>query len=227
MDLDRDFMSFQSRSGETPPVVSPLTTRIDAGTLRPTIPLPMRMTTRNAVAVLVACAAVASGACKRKPQGPDVPALIADLKSEDPEKKGKASLALIGVGEPAGPALAEMLKSDNPAHRLTAASTLFGMGAKGRAAVPALADALSDPDREMRIAAAMALESIGPDAAAAVPALVRALKDKEGIVRQRVAIALGSIGPAAQAAIPALVEAGRWDPVRPAVDEAIAKIRAR
>jgi HEAT repeat protein len=210
----------------TPSGVSPLTTGIDAGAMRPTIP-PMRITIRAGVAVLAACAAVASGACKRKPQGPDVPALIADLKSEDPEKKGKASLRLIEVGEPAGPALAEMLKSESPAHRLTAASTLFGMGAKGRAAVPALAEALSDPDRELRVAAAMALESIGPDAAPAIPALVQALKDKEGLVRQRAVIALGSIGPAAQGAIPALVEAGKWDPVRGHVDEAIAKIRAR
>jgi hypothetical protein len=184
-------------------------------------------TTRAAILVLCAGVAIAAVGCKRKPQAPDIPALIADLKSEDQEKKGKASLALIGAGEAAGPALAEMLKSDNLAHRLTAASTLFGLGAKGRAAVPALAEALSDPDREMRIAAAMALESIGPDAAEAVPALIKALKDSEGLVRQRVAIALGSIGPAAASAVPALVEAGKWDPVRPAVDEAIAKIRAR
>lgn len=188
----------------------------------------MRITIRAKAAVFIACAAlVGSGACKRKPQGPDVPALIADLKSEDAEKKGKASLRLIEVGEPAGPALGEMLKSDNPAHRLTAASTLFGMGPKGRAAVPALADALSDPDKDLRVAAAMALESIGPDAAPAIPALVAALKDKEGLVRQRAVIALGSIGPAASGAVPALVEAGKWDPVRGHVDEAIAKIRAR
>jgi len=188
----------------------------------------MRITIRTRAAVFAACAALVTlAACKGKPKAPDVNALIADLKGDDAEKKGKASLALIGVGEPAGPALAEMLKSDNPAHRLTAASTLFGMGAKGRAAVPALAEALSDPDRELRMAAAMALESIGPDAAEAVPALVKALKDGEGLVRQRAAIALGNIGPAASSAIPALVDAGKWDPVRPAVDEAIAKIRAR
>jgi HEAT repeat protein len=185
------------------------------------------MTAATRAAVLVACAAVAAGACKRKPQGPDIGALIADLKSEDPEKKGKASLKLIEAGELAGPALAEMLKSENPAYRITAASTLFGMGPKGRAAVPALAETLGDPDRDLRIAAAMALESIGPDAAPAVPALVNALKDKEGLVRQRAVIALGSIGPAASGAIPALVEAGKWDPVRGHVDEAIAKIRAR
>jgi len=186
----------------------------------------MRITRSRGAIVLVACA-LAAGACKRKPQAPDIPALIADLKGEDADKKGKASLRLIEVGEPAGPALAEMLKSDNPAHRLTAASTLFGMGPKGRAAVPALAEALADPDKDLRIGAAMALESIGPDAAAAVPALVQALKDKEGLVRQRAVIALGSIGPAASGAIPALVDAGKWDPVRGHVDEAIQKIRAR
>ena len=93
--------------------------------------------------------------------------------------------------------------------------------------MPALAEALSDPDPDLRIAAAMALESMGPDAAPAIPALVKALKDREGIVRQRAVIALGNIGPAASDAIPALVEAGKWDPVRGHVDEAIAKIRAR
>ena len=206
--------------------MSPLTGRIDAAANGPTIRLPMRITRSRGAIVLVACA-LAAGACKRKPQAPDIPALIEDLKGADAEKKGKASLRLIEVGEPAGPALAEMLKSDNPAHRLTAASTLFGMGPKGRAAVPALAEALADPDLDLRVAAAMALESIGPDAASAIPALVTALKDKEGIVRQRAVIALGSIGPAASGAIPALVEAGKWDPVRGHVDEAIARIRAR
>jgi len=187
----------------------------------------LRSTTRACLFLLAAAAAALPGGCKRQPKGPDVPALIADLKGDDQEKRGKASLKLIEVGEPAGPALAEMLKSENPAHRLTAASTLFGMGPKGRAAVPALAEALGDPDLDLRVAAAMALESIGPDAADAIPALVKALKDKEGLVRQRAVITLGNIGPAASGAIPALVEAGKWDPVRGHVDEAIAKIRAR
>jgi adenylate cyclase len=74
---------------------------------------------------------------------------------------------------------------------------------------------------------AMALESIGPEAAPAVPALIQALKDREGVVRQRAAIALGVIGPAAQDALPALQEAAKWDPVRPAAEEAIRKIRGR
>jgi HEAT repeat protein len=186
-----------------------------------------RLLRRRPVVAAACLAFLCAAACRSKPKGPDVPALIADLKGEDQDKKGKASLKLIEVGEPAAPPLAEMLKSDNPAHRLTAASTLFGMGPKGRAAVPALAEALADADVDLRVAAAMALESIGPDAAPAIPALTNALKDKEGIVRQRAVIALGNIGPAASGAIPALVEAGKWDPVRGHVDEAIAKIRAR
>jgi len=186
-----------------------------------------RQTPAAALALCAVAGLLLAAGCKRKPQPPDIPAIVADLKSDDAETRGKASLKLIEIGEPAGPAVGEMLKSDNPAHRLTAASTLFGMGPKGRAAVPALAETLSDPDRELRVASAMALESIGPDAAPAIPALVKALSDKEGLVRQRAVIALGSIGPAAQSAIPALVEAGKWDPVRGHVDEAIAKIRAR
>jgi HEAT repeat protein len=166
-------------------------------------------------------------ACKSKPKGPDIPKLMADLRSADQGIRGQASLAIVRVGEPAVPALIEMLKSPEPAHRTTAASTLFGMGYKAREAAPALGEALADPEVDVRMGSAMALESIGPDAAPAVPALVKALKDREGVVRQRAAIALGSIGPAAQGAVPALVEAARWDPVRPAADEAIKKIRGR
>jgi HEAT repeat protein len=56
---------------------------------------------------------------------------------------------------------------------------------------------------------------------------MKALKDSEGLIRQRAAIALGSIGPAASEAIPALTEAAKWDPVRPAAEEAIRQIRGR
>jgi HEAT repeat protein len=171
--------------------------------------------------------ATAVAGCSTKPKEPDIPALIADLKSADEEKRGRANLALMDAGEKAAPALIEMLQGPDPAHRAAAARTLFGMGGRGKAAVPALAVLLSDADKEIRIAAAMALENMGPDAAEAVPALTRALKDPEGRVRQRAAIALGSIGPAARSAVPALGEAARWDPVRPAAEEAIRKIQAR
>jgi HEAT repeat protein len=165
--------------------------------------------------------------CSSKPKEPDIPALIADLKSADQEKRGKANLALMDAGEKAVPALVEMLQGPDPVHRATAASTLYGMGGRGKAAVPALAVLLSDADKDIRVAAAMALENMGADAAEAVPALIKALKDKEGLVRQRSVITLGKIGPAAREAIPALAEAARWDPVRQSAEDAIQKIRGR
>jgi HEAT repeat protein len=180
----------------------------------------------SAVAAVVILA-TAIGACRGKPKEPDIPALIADLKGADEEKRGKANLALMEAGDKAAPALIELVQGPEPALRARAAATLYGMGGRGKAAVPALAVLLSDPDTENRIAAAMALENMGPDAAPAVPELIKALKDREGRVRQRVAIALGSIGPAASEAVPALAEAARWDPVRQSAEAAIQKIRGR
>jgi len=168
-------------------------------------------------------------ACRGKEAGPDiaaeVAARIADLKSADQEVSGRANLTLIRIGEPAVPALVEMLSSDDARLRARAATTLWGMGSKGKAGVPALAAALADPDMEVRVASAMALEGMGPDAKEAMPALVHALKDREGRVRQWAAKALGKIGPAAKDAVPALVEASKYDPIRPATEEAIRQIR--
>jgi HEAT repeat protein len=175
-------------------------------------------------AVILATALVA---CSSKPKAPDIPALIADLKSTNEETRGKANLALMDAGEAAVPALVEMLQGPDPAQRGTAARTLYGMGGRGKAAVPALAVLLSDADTENRVAAAMALENMGPDAAPAVPALIKALKDREGLVRQRTVIALGTIGPAAREAVPALGEAAKWDPVRQSAEAAIQKIQSR
>jgi HEAT repeat protein len=109
--------------------------------------------------------------------------------------------------------------------RHVAATTLWGMGAKARAAVPGLAQLLSDTETGLRVAAAMALANMGPAAKDAVPALVVALKDRESEVRQWAAKALGAIGPGAQAAIPALVQAARVEPVRQSAEEAIRQIR--
>jgi HEAT repeat protein len=167
------------------------------------------------------------GGCRGKPEGPDLAALVADLKSSDPAVSGKANLTLIRIGEPAAPAVVELLKSEDAQLRARAATTLWGMGSKGKAGVPALAAALTDPDLDVRLASAMALENIGPDAKDAIPALVRALKDREGRVRQWAAKALGKIGPAAKDALPALVEAAKYDPIRPAAEEAISQIRGR
>lgn len=180
---------------------------------------------RLLLAGLLAAASLPA-ACRSQEQAPDIAALIADLTSTDPERSGRANLALVGLGEPAVPALVETLRSQEPRLRATAATTLWGMGPKARAAVPALAAALSDQDHEVRVAAAMALENMDPgDAKEAIPALIRALKDREGRVRQWAAKALGKIGPPAREAIPALNEAARFDPVRPAAEEAIRQIQ--
>ena len=164
-------------------------------------------------------------ACRSRPPGPDVPGLIADLQNPDPAVSGKANLALIRVGEPAVPPLVEMLKSDDVRIRTLAATTLWGLGEKGRAAVPALAATLGDPVDSVRVAAAMALDNMGPPAEDAVPALIRSLKDRDGKVRQWSAKALGSIGPAAEKAVPALVQAAKAEGIRPTAEEAIRKIR--
>ena len=151
---------------------------------------------------------------------------VADLRGGDPQKSGRANLELIRIGEPAVPALIEMLQSGDNRLRALAASTLWGMGGKGRAAAPSLAETLADPDPSMRTAAAMALENMGPQAGDAIPALVKALSDSDNRVRQASVKALGAIGPAATPAIPVLTRAlkkGSW----PEAEEAILKIRGR
>lgn len=193
-------------------------------TVRGGNPLP-RVIASAAAAVLVSLALLV--ACRGKKAGPDIPALIADLKSPCEEVSGKANLTLIRVGEPAVPALVELLKDEDARLRARAATTLWGMGSKGKAGVPALALALADPDLDVRLASAMALEGMGPDTKEAMPALMRALKDREGRVRQWAAKALGKMGPAAKDALPALVEASKFDPIRPAAEEAISQIRAQ
>src|SRR5262245_8314842 len=168
-------------------------------------------------------------ACQAKQAAPDItaqiPARVAELQSADEQVSGQANLTLIRIGEPAVPAVVELLRHDDARIRARAATTLWGMGSKAKAAVPALASTLADEHMEVRVASAMALENIGPDAQVAMPALVRALKDREGRVRQWAAKALGKIGPAARDALPALEEASRYEPIRPAVQEAVRQIK--
>jgi HEAT repeat protein len=150
--------------------------------------------------------------------------MVADLVSGDSKKSGDARLKLISLGEPAAPALAELLRNGAPAERLLAATTLWGMGVRGRAAVPALATGLQDPDPELRVTCAMALENMGPEAREAVPALGRALRDRERRVRQAVVKALGAIGPEASPVLPALereIKRESW----PEAEEAVRRIR--
>jgi HEAT repeat protein len=180
---------------------------------------------RRFASVLIAAIVVAP-AC-RSQRAPDLQSLVSDLESADTDKSGRARLRLIEMGEPAAFALGERLQAGDAAAKQAAATTLWGMGAKGRAAVPALAGALADPEREVRLAAAMALGNMGEAAAEAVPALVRALEDPEGDVRQWAIKALGAIGPAASDALPALQRATRSDPHRQSAEDAMMRIQGR
>jgi HEAT repeat protein len=174
-------------------------------------------------AALLVLLAVAPG-CRKKEQPPDPQQLVAELRSPDAEKSGRARLLLITMGEPAVPAVTELLRSGTPAERTLAANTLWGMGARARAAVPDLVVALADPDPSLRVAAAMAFENMGPAAAGAVPALTKAVLAREPAVRQAAVKALGAIGPAASSALPTLTRAlrrGSW----PEAEEAVRKIR--
>lgn len=163
-------------------------------------------------------------ACRAKESPPDPAQLVADLRSPDAERSGRARLLLITLGEPAVPPLAGLLRSGTPAERVVAANTLWGMGSRAAAAVGDLAAVLADPDPDLRVAAAMALENMGMAAEPAVPSLATALSDREPRVRQAAVKALGAIGPPARAALPALTRAlrrGAW----PEAEEAVRRIR--
>ena len=177
---------------------------------------------RAAVPALLCVLSLA--ACGDRSSGPDLPALVADLKSPDEEKSGQARLELISLGEVAVPALVDLLETGEPRDRILAATTFWGMGARAASAAPTLASALEDSDPELRVACAMALENMGPAAREAVPALVRALGDPERPVRQAAVKALGAIGPQASSALPALdraIQRESW----PEAEEAVRRIR--
>jgi HEAT repeat protein len=174
--------------------------------------------------VPVAAFALTLAACGGPPEPPDVDGMIADLTSGDEKKSGDARLRLISLGEPAAPALANLLRGGGPRERVLAATTLWGMGPRGRAAVPELAAALEDPNPDLRVTSAMALENMGPAAHDAVPALTRAISDRERAVRQAAVKALGAIGPEASPALPALereIRRESW----PEAEEAVRRIR--
>jgi HEAT repeat protein len=166
-------------------------------------------------------------ACHTPPKGPDVGALIAELKSADSATSGRARLALLGLGDAAVLPLVDMLRTGDARERNLAATTLWGLGPKAAPAVPELSAMLADADPQMRITASMALQSIGPPSAPAMPTLVALLRDGDVSVRQQAARTLGGIGRGALAAVPALTEAARIDATRPAAEDAIRRIQGR
>jgi HEAT repeat protein len=180
---------------------------------------------RRTVLCVVVTALVAVG-CTRKPAGPDIGGLVEQLKGTDEARRGRAATELITIGEPAVPALVELLRDPDPRYRRAAASTLWGLGLKGKAAVPQLADALSDPDPEVRGAAALALHAMGREARAAVPALIAAIRDQDRNVRVWAIKSLGAIGPEAEPALSTIERYVKDDFLGIAAKEAVAQINA-
>lgn len=180
--------------------------------------------TRKSRLVVLAFAALL-GACRKEPPPPDSAKALADLRSEDAQRGGKAVLAIVEFGDRAVPGLIEMLTDWDPRVRTRAASALWLLERKSCPAVPGLTGLLDDPEVGVRRGVAMALSNVGSCAAPAVPTLIVSLKDTDPAVRQYAAKALGEIGPPAAAAIPALAELTRFDALRPAAEEAMRKIR--
>ena len=82
------------------------------------------------------------------------------------------------------PALVADLQSDDAGRRWRAARTLGRIGPGAAAAVPDLATALEDPNEGVRFRAARALGRIGPEARPAAAALQRATGDPDAGVRR-------------------------------------------
>jgi len=176
--------------------------------------------------VTFAVLAAVLGACKKAPPpAPDPSAALADLRAEDPQRGGRAVLAVVEFGDLAVPGLIEMLTEWDPRVRTRAASALWLLGAKACPAVPGLVGLLDDPDVEVRRTVTMALSNVGSCASLAVPRLIAALKDEDPAVKQYAAKALGAVGPPAEAAMPALAAMARIDSLRPAAEEAMRRIR--
>ena len=81
------------------------------------------------------------------------------------------------------PALITNLRADNPKVREAAVSLLWDLGAPARDAVPGLIASLLDPSEDVRARVPGALISVGPDSTAVVPALFQAMRTGDPIVQ--------------------------------------------
>jgi HEAT repeat protein len=88
------------------------------------------------------------------------------------------------------PALVAELSSDDSGRRWRAARTLGRIGPGAMAAVPNLVEALDDPNEGVRFRAARALGQIGPEARSAAAALQQATGDPDAGVRREARKAL-------------------------------------
>jgi HEAT repeat protein len=113
------------------------------------------------------------------------------------------------------PALITNLRADNPKVREAAVSLLWDLGTPARDAVPGLIASLRDPSEEVRARVPGALISVGPDSTAVVPALFQAMRTGDPIVQGAAKSALETrfnpwgryLEPRPAADLPALIAA--------------------
>lgn len=163
-----------------------------------------------------------------------VPVLTRSLASDASVDVRVAVAAALGALGPAArealPALIEASTAPEPKVRAGAALALAKVGREVKETVPALVRALEDAEPAVRFAAAQAVGGLGPTASEAVPGLVRTLRDTNPSIQQEAIRALGNVGPAARAAtadLRKLMENDQLRSLRPAVEQALAKIEGR
>ena len=136
--------------------------------------------------------------------------LLADLRSDDFQRRTAAASRLCAAGEPAAHdtvlALIKSLSHEASDVRVRAARALAAIGKDAKGAVPALKDRLEVTDEEyiMLVAALEALMVMGEEAKEAVPAAMKLLKHNRWEVRAHAAGVLGAIG--SEAAVEPLTE---------------------
>jgi HEAT repeat protein len=124
---------------------------------------------------------------------------IADLGSEDPDKRRTASELLIAAGSEAVPPLNQALQRGNSSARQDAALILGAIG--DTRAVKPLVAVLEDRDADLRWAAVWALVRIGPPS---VSDLVSSFETQSSEANAGAEIALAKIG---KPAVPQLISA--------------------
>lgn len=157
----------------------------------------------------------------------DIPALTANLKSENAKTRAKAAddLGLIGWrARGATPMLFKLCEDADPYVRISAARAIDLVGGDFTYPVKVLGDILKNESSGARRAAATALGDLEADARGAVVPLQEALRDSDAGVRWQAAEALGRIGPDAAPAVSALADALRDPQVRVMAADALAGI---
>jgi HEAT repeat protein len=135
------------------------------------------------------------------------------LRSNDPELRLNATVALAEIGPPARklvPALSKQLELDQNADARTATAMALGCISTGwddPSAVIALMAGMKDEDARVRYHSAHALGKMGAGAREAFPALVRlVLTETEFGIRRMVAFDLGNAGETALNVLPKLID---------------------